>query len=403
MRDACRHKGYATKSDHPGGAMDFSFTEEQRMLRDSVARLMQRHMPPELVRRHDREVTFPYGLYDAWVAAGLLRLPFPPDYGGLGGNAIDLAIVVEELARISSDFCMAYAGSIFCGLNVLRKGTETQKQYWLPRVMSGEVKFSIGISEPDAGSDVGAIKTSARRDGERWIVNGQKLWTTGAGLEHSVINTYVRTDREAHYRNGMSLFLIDNATAGIELRKLDLLGRRCVGTYEVFFYDVVVPHERLIGGENNGWDCLLSGLQIERCISAAGSCGGAQAVVDLALAYSRERTQFGRPIGSFQAIGHMLADMQTEVDAARMLMWRAAWLAATDQDALREITMAKLFAAETYVKVANLGVQIMGGYGLNAEFDMQRYFRDARSATIAAGTSQTQRNLIASLMGLPSR
>ena len=145
--------------------MDFSFTEEQQMMRDSVVKLMQRAAPPEMVRRHDHDRTYPYALYDAWVEAGLLKLPFPEEVGGVGGSAIDVAIVVEELSRVSTDFAMAYAGSIFCGLNILRHGTEAQKRYWLPRVMSGEVKLAIGISEPDAGSDVGALKTvrAARR------------------------------------------------------------------------------------------------------------------------------------------------------------------------------------------------------------------------------------------------
>jgi alkylation response protein AidB-like acyl-CoA dehydrogenase len=383
--------------------MDFSLTEEQQLMRDSVVKLMQRAAPPEMVRRHDREQSYPYALYDAWAEAGLLKLPFPEEHGGVGGNALDLAIVIEELSRVSTDFTMAFAGSIFCGLNILRHGTDAQKRHWLPRVLSGDIKLAIGISEPDAGSDVGALKTFAQRKGDKWIVNGQKLWTTGAGLKGSVISVYVRTDRDAHYRNGLSLFLIDNDTPGIELRKLEMLGRRCVGTYEVFFRDVEVSHDRLVGGENKGWDCLMSGLQYERAVSAAGSTGGARAIVDLAVGYAQERMQFGRPIGSFQAIGHALADLQTELDAARMLMWRAAWLVATEQDALREITMAKLFASETYVKAANVGVQVMGAYGLNAEFDMQRYFRDAKSATIAAGTSETQRNLIAGLMGLKSR
>jgi alkylation response protein AidB-like acyl-CoA dehydrogenase len=380
--------------------MDFSFTEEQELMRDSVIKLMQRAAPPELVRRHDRDPTFPYALYDAWVEAGLLKLPFPEDVGGLGASAVDVALVVEELSRVSTDLCMAYSGSVFCGLNILRHGTAEQKRHWLPRVMAGAVKLAIGISEPDAGSDVGALKTFARRDGDRWIVNGQKLWTTGAGLKGSVISTYVRTDREAHYRNGLSLLLIDNDMPGVELRKLDMLGRRCIGTYEVFFRDVEVPADRLIGGVNRGWDALMSGLQYERAVSAAGSLGGARAALELAVSYARERVQFGRPIGSFQAIGHALADLATEVDAARLLTWRAAWLVATGRDALREITMAKLFASETYVKAANLGVQVMGAYGLNAELDMQRHFRDAKSATIAAGTSETQRNLIANLIGL---
>jgi alkylation response protein AidB-like acyl-CoA dehydrogenase len=380
--------------------MDFSFTEEQRLLRESIRKLMDKHAPPTYVRRLDREQGYPYELYNAWVEAGLLRLPFPAEYGGLGGNVIDMVIISEELSRTSADFAMAFGGSVFCGLNLVRKASEEQKRHWLPRLVSGEIRMTISMSEPDAGSDVGAVRTTAVRDGNHWVINGQKLWATGAGARDNVINVYVKTDPKAHYRQGMSLFLVDNDTPGVELRKLDMLGRRCVGTYEIFFKDVRVTPDRLVGGENKGWDCLLSGLQVERVTAAAGACGGAQAVVDLALQYAKERKQFGRPIGTNQAIAHMLADMQSEVEAARTLMWRAAWMVASGQDALREISMAKLLASETYVKVANMGMQILGGYGYNMEFDMQRYFRDSRAATVAAGTSQMQRNLIAGLMGL---
>jgi alkylation response protein AidB-like acyl-CoA dehydrogenase len=380
--------------------MDFSLSEEQQLLRDNVRKLMDRVATPDYVRRLDREQAYPYELYAAWADAGLLRLPFPEAYGGLGGSVIDMVIVAEELSRKSADFYMAYSGSMFCGLNILRQASEAQKRAWLPRLLSGEIRMSISISEPEAGSDVGAMRASARRDGSDWIIDGQKLWGTGAGADNNVINVYVKTDPKAHHRQGLSLFLVDNGTPGVELRKLDMLGRRCTGTYEIFFHGARVTDDRLVGGENKGWDCLLSGLQVERVCSAAGNCGAAQAAVDLALDYAKERKQFGRPIGSFQAIAHMLADMQTEVEAARSLMWRAAWMVDRGQDALKEISMAKLLSSETYAKVANLGMQILGAYGYSMEFDMQRHFRDSRAATVAAGTSQIQRNLIASLMGL---
>jgi alkylation response protein AidB-like acyl-CoA dehydrogenase len=383
--------------------MNFDFTEEQEMLRQSVIKLMARHAPAESVRKWDRDRSFPEELYQAWVEAGLLRLPFPAEVGGLGGDAVDLALVIYELSRVSTDLTMAFAGSVFCGLNVLRKGTPEQQAHWLPRLLDGSVKFSIGISEPDAGSDVGNIHTMAVRDGDRYIVNGQKLWTTGAGLKNSVICAYVKTDKSVHYRKGVTHLLIDNDAPGVELRKLGMLGRRSVGTYEVFLRDAPVPADRVIGGEGGGWDCLMGGLQYERAVSAAGNCGGAQAVLDLAVTYAGERVQFGQPIGSFQAIGHMLADMQSELEAGKLLTWRAAWLAARQREALAQITQAKLYTSEMYARHANMGVQIMGGYGLNEEFDMQRYFRDSRSATIAAGTSQTQRNLLANLMGLKAR
>jgi alkylation response protein AidB-like acyl-CoA dehydrogenase len=383
--------------------MDFAFSDEQKLLRETVRKLMDTHAPPEYIRRLDREQSYPYELYEKWVEAGLLCMPFPEEYGGLGGSVIDLTIIAEELARKSPDFFMSYAGSVFTGLNIMRKGTEAQKQAWLPKLFAGEVRMAIAISEPEAGSDIGAMRTFAVRDGDDYIVNGQKLWATGAGAENTVMNVYLKTDRDKNYREGMSLLLIDNDAPGVELRKLDMLGRRCTGTYEVFFKDVRVPADRVIGGENKGWDCLLAGLQIERVCSAAGSCGGALAAFDLALDYAKERVQFGRPIGTNQSIAHTLADLETEIDAARTLMWRAAWMVSTGQDALREITMAKLFASEVYVKMASAGMQIFGGYGYSMEYDMQRHFRDSRSSTIAAGTSEMQRNLLAGLMGLKVR
>ena len=380
--------------------MDFEFSEEQNLLRDAVRTMMDRIATPEYVRRLDREQAYPTELYQAWVDMGLIGLPFPEVYGGSSGSVIDMVILAEELSRKSADFYMAYAGSIFCGLNVLRKGSDEQKKRWLGQLLEGKIRMSISMSEPDAGSDVGAMRTTARRDGDHWVINGQKVWATGAGAKDNVINVYVKTDTSVNYRQGMSLFLVENTTPGLEIRKLEMLGRRCVGTYELFFNDVRVPADQLIGGENKGWECVLSGLQIERLCSAAGNCGAAQAAVDLALEYAKERKQFGRPIGTNQAIAHMLADMQTEVDAARTLTWRAAWMVASGRDALREISMAKLMSSETYVKVANQGMQILGGYGYNMEFDMQRHYRDARSATVAAGSSQMQRNVIAGLMGL---
>ena len=380
--------------------MDFDFTQEQDMLRESVRKMMEKHATGEYVRQLDREQAYPYKLYDAWVEMGLLRMPFPEAYNGLGGDAIDMVIIAEELSRRSFDFFTAYGGSVFCGLNIVRKGSEEQKRRWIPKLLSGEIRMSISMSEPDAGSDLSAIRTSARRDGDHWIINGQKIWATGAGAANNVINVYLKTDTQAHCRKGMSLFLVPNDLPGIKLRKLDMLGRRCVGTYEIFFDDVRVPAENLIGGENQGWDVVLSGLQIERLASAAGYCGGAQAVVDLALQYAKDRKQFGRSIGTFQSIAHMLADMQTDAEAARTMMWRAAWMLSKGRDALREISMAKLLSSETYVKLANMGMQILGGYGYSMELDMQRHFRDSRSTTIGAGTSQMQRNLIAGLMGL---
>src|SRR5258708_377875 len=246
------------KGETPG--MDFGFSEEQNILRDSVRKLMDKHAPPEYVRKLDREQAYPYELYDAWVKAGLISLPFPEEYGGLGGTVLDMTIVAEEIARRSTDLVMAYGGSVFTGLNIARKGSPEQKKYWLPKLLSGEIKMSISMSEPDAGSDVGNIHTTARRDGNSGsVLNGPKLWATRAGAKNNVINMYVKTDTAAHYRQGLSLCLVDDQAPGLEIRKLDMLGRRCTGTYEIFLKDVRVPADRLIGGENKGWDGVMAG------------------------------------------------------------------------------------------------------------------------------------------------
>jgi alkylation response protein AidB-like acyl-CoA dehydrogenase len=383
--------------------MDANYTDEQTMLLDSVGKLTERIATPDYVRRLDRERTYPYELYAAWVEAGLFALPFAEEYGGLGGSVVDLVLVAERISRPSGDIAMAFGAPTFCGMNLARKGSQEQKAYWIPKIISGEYRFSISISEPDAGSDVGAIRTTARRDGDHYVLNGQKIWATGAGAANTIINMYVKTDPAAHYRDGLSLFLIDNTTPGVEIRKLDMLGRRSVGTYEVFLNDVRVPADRLIGGENKGWDCILSGLQAERVIAAACDCGTARGIVDMAVAYVKERNQFGRAVGTFQSVAHALANVECQVEAAWALTQKAAAKLATGADALKEITMAKLLASEAYVSASNVGMQSMGAYGYSMEFDMQRHFRDARAATIAAGTSEVQRNLIANLIGLKVR
>ena len=275
--------------------MDFAYSSEQKLSWESVHQLMQRVATPEYLRRLDRERLYPYELYDAWVEAGLFALPFAEEYGGAGGSVVDLAIVSEEIGRYSADVAMAFGGSIFCALNVARKGSEEQKRHWLPKLISGDIRRSISMSEPDAGSDVGAMRTQARRDGNEYVLSGQKIWATAAGARDNVINVYVKTDPDAHYRQGMSLFLVDNDTPGLEVRRLDMLGRRSVGTYELFFNDARIPPDRLIGGENQGWDCILSGLQAERVVAAACDCGSARGALDMAVNYAKsESSSAGR-------------------------------------------------------------------------------------------------------------
>ncbi|UFN51535.1 acyl-CoA/acyl-ACP dehydrogenase (plasmid) [Roseomonas sp. OT10] len=380
--------------------MDFALSETQRQLAETVGALMERHATRSYIRALDREGRYPLELYDAWAEAGLFALPFPEEHGGLGGTPLDLVVLAEAMSAKGFDFFTAYAAGVFCGLNILRHGTEAQRRDIVPAIISGVQRMAICVSEPDAGSDAAAMRTAAKWDGEAWRLNGRKLWSTGAGAPNTLLNVYARSDPQAPTRNAISLFLVPNSASGVELRKLDMLGRRCVGTYEITFDDVRVPPDALVGEPNAGWSYLLSGLRLERLCSAAGYCGSAQAVLDMAVTYAGERAQFGRPIGSNQALAHLLADMRVDVEAARLLTHRAAWALEQGGDALAEITMAKLFGSEAYVRAANAGMQVMGAYGYSMEFDMQRHFRDARSTTIGAGTSQMQRNLLAGLMGL---
>lgn len=374
--------------------------DERQMLRETVSRLLDKVTTPEYIRRLDQEGAYPYELCDALVGADLFRVPFPEAYGGHGGGVVEMVIIAEELGRRSYDFFGVFAGPVFCGLNIATHGTEEQKSYWIPRLLSGQSRMSVSISEPDAGSDVAAMSTRARRSDAGWVIDGQKVWSSGAAARNNVINLYAVTDPGENGHKQLSLFLVDNDTAGVKLCRLDMLGRRSVGTYELFLDGVEVPPDRLVGEPNRGWEYLKSGLLFERIAGAAAYCGSAQAIVDLALEHARTRRQFGSPIGNFQSIAHLLADMQTAVAAATALTRQAADRLAAGVDAVRDVSMAKLCASETLVKVSGDGMQIMGAIGYSMEHDMQRLFRDARGATIAGGTSQMQRNGIAKTMGL---
>ncbi len=382
--------------------MEHLFTEEQKMLRESARTLISRVANADYVRRLDRNREYPEDLYAALVEAGFLAAPFPEEYGGMGGSIIDVAIISEEIGRVSSDFVMGYGLSMFCGLNILQNASGEFKNAWLPKLISGEVKFSIGLSEPNAGTDLGAIRTRAVRDGDDYVINGTKTWQSGAGAKDNVINLYLRTGDDPDHRQSLSLLLVPNDVPGVHMRKLDMLGRYCTGTYEVTFDNARVPVANLVGNEKDGWKYLLSGLNAERAVAAACDLGSASAVVDMSLEYAKERKQFGRPIGSFQALAHRLADIQCEVEAARALVWKAVWLAANNEgeETLRIVTMAKLFAAETYVKASNVAMQVFGGNGYSMEYDIQRHYRDCRISTVAAGSAEMLRNLIAGLSGL---
>lgn len=383
--------------------MDFGLTDDQLQIRDAVRSLMAAEAGDEYLRRLDEQSLYPYELYAKWVETGLLGLPFPEEYGGIGGSVTDFVIVAEEIGRRGYDLTGVYGVPVFNGLNILHHGTEEQKQRFLPALMRGELRMSIAITEPDAGSDAGAMRTTARRCGDSYVLDGEKVFASGAGVENTVISVYCRTDPGARNSAALSCLLVDNTTPGLDIRPMATLGRHMYPTTQLHFDAVTVPADRLLGPLHGGFGVMLSGLQLERVVTSAAYVGNAQTVVDEALAYAKARTQFGRRIGDFQVIAHMLADMQTKVDAARLLTYRAAWQLDRGEDALMEISMAKLFGSEAFLEVANDGMQILGGYGYTMEYAMQRHLRAARGSTITAGTSQMQRETIARRLGLKTR
>jgi alkylation response protein AidB-like acyl-CoA dehydrogenase len=288
-------------------------------------------------------------------------------------------------------------------LVIAKFGTPEMHAELLPAIIAGERRLSIGMSEPDAGSDVAALRTTALQDGDHFVVNGQKMWCTGAGLPGTQILAYVRTDPSAGKKHeGISALLIDATADGVELRQIPTLARHILGTYEVFLDDVRVPRDDLVGPLHDGWRVMLSNLELERILLSAGYVGAAQSTLDLAVEYAKTRTQFDRPIGTFQSLAHVIADLQTDVDSARLLTYRAAWLRHQGTPCHREAAMAKLKGSETYVQTARWGMQILAGHGFATESVMSHRYRESIVATISGGTSQIQRNAIARDLGLKS-
>lgn len=379
--------------------MDF-LNEEQIAWRDTVARVMEREVSCEYVRKCDMERQYPYEAYEKIARLGWLRLLIPEDQGGDGGTIFDYALMCEGLARYGFDFATAFMVSTFTAMNIVKYGSPAQREQYLPRFMRGEIRFSISISEPSAGSDAANTRTRAEISGDAWLIRGQKLWCSGAAANNTVIAMLVRTDKDARKHHGLSVLLVPNDSSGLDIRRLPTLARRATGTTEIFADDARVPAGNLLGEAGMGWEIITDHLELERIAVSAAYVGNAQQAVSDALRYAQERVQFDRPIFEFQVIRHLIADMQTAVDAARLLVYRAASMASQGLSCSREVSMAKLFASETLQTVTRQGMQILGGHSMLPEADMERYFREGMQSTIGGGTSQIQRTIIAKSLRL---
>lgn len=374
--------------------MDFSYSDEQRQLRRAVREFAEAEIQPH-VREWDEGSTFPAAVIKKCGEMGLMGSLFPESLGGAGYGYVEYALVVEELARVDPSVALIVAAhTSLCSNHLYLAGSDEQKKKYLPRLASGEWLGSWSLTEPEAGSDAGGVRATAVRDGEAWVLNGTKTFTTNAHYAQLCV-VLASTDR-SRSRHGISAFLVEAGTAGLRPgKKEDKLGMRASDTGEMILTECRVGPEALLGGAGEGFIDALRVLDGGRISIAALSLGIAQGAFDEALRYAQQRKQFGRIISEFQAIQFKLAEMATEIDAARLLVQRAAWMKDQGRDVNQASSMAKLYASEVAVRVCNEALQIHGGYGFTKDYPVEKFYRDVKLMTIGEGTSEIQKMVIA--------
>lgn len=379
--------------------MEFAWTPEQALFRHTVRAFMERECPREYVRECDEEERYPTEILQKVAAQGWYGLTLPVEYGGMGADVLYFAILLEETARVMLEVARELHKTVgTIGRPFVLYASPALKDAYLPGLARGEFTLAFGLTEPEAGSDAAALKTTARLDGDDFVINGTKSFCSTADIARRMMLA-VRTDPEAERHRGISLLLVDPRAPGATVRRVRTLGARATSTCMVYLSDVRSPRSELIGELNHGWSYVLEGLDQERVDHGAICAGTAQAVFEDALAYARQRQQFGRTLVSFQAIRHKLADMQVQISAARLLTYQAAWKLTRREPCALEAAIAKLYAGEAYVRIASQGLQIAGGWGYLAESDFQRHYRDSKLYEIAGGAAEVMRNLIARQVG----
>lgn len=374
--------------------MDLRPSDEEALLRRSVREFAESEIRPH-VMEWDEAQHFPADLLPRLAALGLLGIQFPEEYGGAAMSAVDYCICIEELARVDPAIALSVAAhNGLCAAHIGMFGTPEQKSTWLPRLVTGETLGAWGLTEANAGSDAAAMRTTAVRQGDCWVINGSKQFITHGAIG-GVIVVMAITDRARGHR-GISAFVVERGTRGMTAgKKENKLGMRASDTSEVIFQDCRVPASQMIGAEGEGFINTLQVLDAGRIGIAALSVGLAQGAYEAARGYAQQRQQFGQPIAAFQAIQWKLADAATRIEAGRLLTYRAAYLKDQGKRTTRESAMAKLYTSETAVRVAEDGVQIHGGYGFVKDYPAEKYFRDVKLLTIGEGTSEIQRLVIA--------
>jgi alkylation response protein AidB-like acyl-CoA dehydrogenase len=374
--------------------LDFQLNEEQQHLKKSVREFAEREIAPN-VMKWDEASEFPLATVKELGKLGLLGIVFPSEYGGAGMGYVEYVTAIEELSRVDGSVGIIVAAhTSLCSNHIFLAGNEEQKKKYVSKLATGEFLGAWGLTEPSAGSDAGSARLSARRQGSDWVLNGTKTFCTNGHYADAMVVIAV-TDRAAK-THGLSAFIVEKGTKGFRPgKKENKLGLRASDTAEMIFEDCVVPAGQLLGKEGDGFIDAMRVLDGGRISIAALSLGMAQGAYEAALKYSKERRQFGKAIGEFQAIQWKLADMATEIDAARLLTMRAASMKDAGMKTTMESSMAKLYASEVAVRCANEGVQIHGGYGFIKDYPAEKYYRDVKLCTIGEGTSEIQRLVIA--------
>jgi short/branched chain acyl-CoA dehydrogenase len=376
--------------------VDFDLPEEHELLRRTVREFAVERIAP-VAEELDREHRFPYDLVAELAELGLMGIPFPEEYGGGGGDTVAYTVAIEELTRIDSSVAITVAAHTSLGtMPIFLFGTDEQKREWLPDLASGRKLAAFGLTEPEAGSDAGATRTAAELDEGKWVVNGSKIFITNAGTDITACVTITaRTGQDE-----ISNLIVPHGAEGCEVSEpMRKMGWRASDTRELSFRDCAVPEGNLLGERGAGYRQFLEILDGGRISIAAMGLGLAQGAYDLAAAYARERKQFGQPIAKFQAIQFKLADMATEIEAGRGLVYRAAWLKEQGRPYGQAAAMAKLFTGELAHRVANHALQIHGGYGFMDEYAISRLYRDQKVLEIGEGTNEVQRLVIARHLG----
>lgn len=382
--------------------MDFSFTEDQKKLRKEIIRFAQKELNEGIIERDQKQV-FPHDLWLKCGEMGFQGLPVQEEYGGSGLDPLTTAIALEALGYSCQDGGLVFSicAHLLAGVIPIWKfGTEEQKRRYLPSLCKGTLIAVNAMSEPGSGSDAFSLRTTASPDGEGFRLNGRKTFSSNGPIADLAV-VFALTDREKGYHGGITTFLVEKGTPGFSVgQKFEKMGLRTSPIGELIFEDVFLPAESILGGVGGGANIFVHSMDWERICLFATHVGVMERLLEKSIEYARTRTQFGQPIGKFQGVSHRIANMKVQLEAARLLVYKAAWRLEKSRNVSLDASIAKLFVSESLVKTALDTVQVFGGYGYMTEYEVERALRDAIGSTLYSGTSEMQRNIIASWLGL---